>query len=152
MVGLTALTFLFAVWSWWSSNKSKKARLAAEDAGLKANRRVEAAETTASELRKLVESLQMPPLVATVTSSRGSKHIMIRNTTREPIKFSAVLNQDDFVRLDIDEKLPFTIPPGAQLGVTALGAYGYPVPSNLHLQIQDIHGERDVHVPIPPTP
>lgn len=149
MVALTALTFLFAFWSWWSSNKSKKAREAAETAEKNANRRVKAAESTANELRKLVEQLSLPPLVATASKPKYSTIIMLRNTTDSPVTVVEVLNAAKFFRLDLETTAPFTVEPGAQYKLIAHAANGYPVPSNLHFQISSNGQRRDVHVPIP---
>lgn len=149
MVGLTVLTLLFAIWSWWSANKSKKAREAAETAEGNATRRVKAAESTANELRKLVEQLSLPPLVATSSKPRSATIIMLRNTTDAPVIVDDVLNAEKFFRLDLETTAPFTIEPGAQYKLVAHAANGYPVPSNLHFQISSNGRQRDVHVPIP---
>ena len=149
MVVLTALTFLFALWSYWSANKSKKARQAAEKAEANADRRVRAAESTASELRKVVEQLSLPPLVATASKPKYSTIIMLRNTTDAPVTVIEVLNAAKFFRLDLETTAPFTIEPGAQYQLIAHAANGYPVPSNLHFQISSNGQRRDVHVPIP---
>ena len=148
---LTALSLVFAVWSWWASSVSKKARIAAEKAEENAERRVQAAEAAASELRKLVASLQLPPLVATstATGSQGMTNIMLRNTTGKAIELISVVNQPSFARLVIDPALPSIVNPGAQFELMAIEAFGYRNPSNLDLAIRDAHGERLLHVAIP---
>ncbi|MGP9489648.1 hypothetical protein ACT3UD_17010 [Glutamicibacter sp. 287] len=148
-VGLAGASFLFGLWSWWASNKSRAARRAAESAENNARRATDAAEASATELRKLVESLSLPPLVATRPASANSRLVMLRNTTSELILVAEVLNADKFVRMTPEAELPFTIPPGAQFEILVMGAMGAQTPSNFHFSISQGGEVRDVHVPIP---
>ncbi|WP_346921899.1 hypothetical protein [Glutamicibacter creatinolyticus] len=144
-----ALTFSF--FSWLFAGKSVKARRAAEAAEANARRSTEAAEDTAAELRKLVEQLSLPPLVATRGEGRSNDALMLRNTTSELIVVEQVLNVGSFARIDLASgELPITIPPGAQIVLYPLVPFGSPYPSNLHLRISGSGQRRDVHVPIPP--
>lgn len=146
---LTVLTLGFAIWSWWSSSRSKTARIAAEKAEKNADRKVKAAEATAIQLRKLVENLQLPPLVATATMIKSGRVIMLQNTTSEPIELLEILNNEQFYQLRIDQAMPFMIPDHAHVRVIVYYAGGMLAAQNLHLLIRDSRGERDVHVPIP---
>lgn len=145
------LALIFSFFSWLFAGKSAKARKAAEAAEGNARRSTEAAEETAAELRKLVEQLSLPPLVATRGEGRNNDALMLRNTTSGLLVVEQVLNFDSFDRLDLEGGvLPITIPPGAQIVVYPLVSFGSPSPSNLHLRISGSGQRRDVHVPIPP--
>ncbi|KWR73302.1 hypothetical protein RN04_03410 [Arthrobacter sp. W1] len=148
-LGLTAASFLFGLWSWWASHKSKAARRAAETAEDNARRATEAAEASAKELRKLVESLSLPPLVASRPSTSNNRSVMLLNTTSELIVVTDVLNANAFVRLMPETELPFMIPPGAQFEIHVMGAMGAQTPSNFHFAISQGDEAREVHVPIP---
>lgn len=149
MVALTALTFLFALWSWWSANKSGKARKAAEKAEANADRRVEAAESTATELRKLVERLSLPPLKATTVALKTGRKVMLTNTTGEEITLVELVNSDKFYAVRPLEPFPITIHQGAQTSISVFGSAQIPRQENLHLRLFSSGEERLLHVPIP---
>ncbi|MDZ5077897.1 hypothetical protein [Nesterenkonia sp. HG001] len=138
----------FTVVAWHRSNLSKAARQAADAAEQRANRKVDAVEKQAAELRRLVDGLSRPPLVAVAERTKSGRRIWLENTTDAPVVISEVVNDEDFMQLDIEREIPATIPPGAQLEMRALASMGHTIPSNLHLRID---GNRDVHVPIRPT-
>lgn len=151
MVGLTVLTLLFAIWSWWSANKSGKARKAAEKAEANADRRVEAAESTATELRKLVERLSLPPLKATTVALKSGRKVMLTNTTVEEIIVVELVNSDKFYAVRPLEPFPITIHPGAQTSISVFGSAQIPRQENFHLRLSSSGEERLLHVPIPPS-
>ncbi|WP_157875194.1 hypothetical protein [Arthrobacter sp. PAMC 25486] len=148
-LAFTAAALIFAIWSWWSSNRSKTARVAAEKAERNADRRVEAAETSASELRKLVENLKLPPLVATSNKINSGRVIMLQNTTSEPIELLEILNNEQFYQIRVDQDMPFMIHDHAQARIHVYYAGGMVAGQNLHLLIRESGVERRVHVPIP---
>lgn len=145
--GAALLSVLFAAISLWMSRLSKSARSAAEDAESRAARRVEAAESTAAELRRLVDRLSSPALTGETDKTKSGQIIWVTNTTDEPVVVSEVLNRPDFLRLDLEDDLPLTIPGRAHTKMTASISAQFPVPSNLHLRLGD--GEES-HVALRP--
>ncbi|MEH0058787.1 hypothetical protein [Auritidibacter ignavus] len=138
---IAAFSLGFTVFSWYWANKSKAARTKAEEAAQQTERKIAAAENTANELRQMVKTLQGPPLKAvTHKPNNGATTIGIINTTNEDLTLTKVINSEEFVRLDGEENLPITLHPGQQHQFQALGAYGYPVPANLHLRYLQ-HGQ-----------
>lgn len=157
--GLAAASLLFAVFSWWSANRSKRARDAATAAAETANRHAVAAQEHARTAREqleqlreqtahlgdLAKSLRRPSLTC-MWAARNQ--VSVVNASEEQVRIESLVNASEFVREGLSERLPLTLGPGAQVRFLVLGAHGAPVPDNLVLQVSG--DATPTFLPLPP--
>ena len=153
----TILTLIGAAFSWWRANKSKAAKIEAEQARADAETaRGEAqdaarrAEDTLAEVRRqtaaletVASALQHPPL-----RFEHNTGILwrLRNTTKSEIAIDRLVNVTEFVGRPFD--WPVVIQPGAAIEVRLMEAYEAPLPTSMELQIR---GSGEVlRIPMPP--
>lgn len=98
------LTVVGAAFSWWYSNASKKARVAAEKADANATRQREAIE-------KIAEALNPAPEEHAFSVEWQSKEtFVLRNTGTAPVTVNAITNDTEEL---FTVQFPFTLAPGA---------------------------------------
>lgn len=157
--GLAVASFLFAVFSWWSANRSKRARDAATAAAETANRHAVAAQEHARTAREqleqlreqtahlgdLAKSLRRPSLTC-MWAARNQ--VSVVNASEEQVRIESLVNASEFVREGLSERLPLTLGPGAQVRFLVLGVHGAPVPDNLVLRVSG--DATPTFLPLPP--
>lgn len=161
--GAAVASVVFAVLSWWRSDLSAKARKeAAEEkrraaeAEERAKRHQELAEEASRRaaedlaemkrqtlaLERLVEQNRQPPVV----TRKSGKRWILENTTGEPIRVESIANEELWLRVDVDEGIPFTIPADhGTVSVLPLTAMGRGGAHHFDLQLGDGHV---LHVPL----
>ena len=103
MAACAVLSIVGAVFSWWYSNASKKARDAAEKADANATRQREAIE-------KIAEALNPAPAEhAFSVEWQDEQTFVLRNTGTAPVTVNAIANDPDG---NFAGEIPFTFDPG----------------------------------------
>jgi hypothetical protein len=103
MAACAVLSIVGAVFSWWYSNASKKARDAAEKADANATRQREAIE-------KIAEALNPAPAEHAFSIEWQSKDtFVLRNTGTAPVTINAITNDPE---RNFAVEIPFTLDPG----------------------------------------
>ena len=144
--GLAAASLLFAVFSWWSANRSKRARDAATAAAETANRHAVAAQEHARTAREQLEQLrEQTAHLGDLAKSLRRPSLTCMWAARNQV---SVVNASEFVREGLSERLPLTLGPGAQVRFLVLGVHGAPVPDNLVLQVSG--DAAPTFLPLPP--
>jgi hypothetical protein len=141
------LSIGFAVWSWWSSNASKKAKAAAEHASAEAERSLRAAEATADRIGKIADALEAEAARRPILEieRKGKAGFLLRNTSAAPVVIEEFANGDAILQFDL--VAPLTLGPLEAVEFTAMAAWGYPLPPQLTMAVT---GRPDhVHASIP---
>ena len=153
------VSIVFAVFSWWHSHASSKAREQAAEENLRAKRHEQLAEEAArradeslAEVRRQTEALEalaersrLPDITAT-RDPKNDKILVLTNNSHKSITVAGVDNADKWLRLNPRDGFPFTV--AADHGtaeivtVTALGLGG-----DHHLVLRLENG-RVVNVPL----
>lgn len=103
MAACAVLSIVGAVFSWWYSNASKKARDAAEKADANATRQREAIE-------KIAEALNPAPAEHAFSIEWQSKDtFVLRNTGTAPVTINAITNDPE---RNFAVEIPLTLDPG----------------------------------------
>ena len=119
MAACAVLSIVGAVFAWWYSNASKKARDAAEKADANATRQREAIE-------KIAEALNPAPAEHAFSVERQSKDtFVLRNTGTAPVTVNAITNDTEGL---FAVAYPFTLDPGCGQRI-----YEAPVMSSGHV-------------------
>jgi len=130
-----ALAVVFAVFSWWRSTQSRKAKVDAETAAANA-----AAQLAA--VQAIAESLEGQPLKL---KRIGTVGLRLRNRLKRPVTIVGVGNADEFLGFGLD--MPVTLQPGESVDIDTGEFFGHMWPGQMVVRLAG-RGE-PVHVPVP---
>jgi hypothetical protein len=144
-----AISGVFAGWSWWEANKSRRARQAADEATVAAREQADAAKSQAlsaqeqaratrdqaDAVRALIRSMQRPPLDL---HWLGNAVFTLTSATGRDVVIDEVVNRDKFMG-DMKE-IPdgSVIPLGESVRVKCFASAQFRPPSVLVLRVDGI--------------